>query len=330
MIVVLMPAGEVTVPRSMVERIEKSKSVVEEYEEKEDGIDQADAGAWVKLGLWCRAKNLPVREREAFEKAIEIDPDHEIARKHLGYEKVDGVWLQGDDIFRAKGLVRYGDRWVTPAQRDELTARDREEARRVKREDELHESEKQKLEAEAKLIEAEAKLADATGFDAQRIEIDILELASQIEDTTNYQAGAVREISFLVEQYDAICERLGVDVITEDMYEADQAVYHVMRSFSQALAAARARQGLIDEGNFIYFQDLGINGAAAQRELIAYLEAEQQVLNQGKVPTFEMQRAWLRAVGEKFAPEVSRYAVARGLIPFVDAALGTRQLEAAE
>jgi hypothetical protein len=103
-----------------------------------------------------------------------------------------------------------------------------------------------------------------------------------------------------------------------------------MRAFSQALAAARARQGLIDEGNFIYLQDLGINGAAAQRELVAYLEAEQNLLNEGIVPTFEMQRDWLRAVGEKFAPEVSRYAEARGLIPFVDAALGTRQLEAAE
>lgn len=179
------------------------------------------------------------------------------------------------------------------------------------------------------LAEAEQRLATADGFDAQRLEVDIVELASQIEATTNYQAGAVREVRHLVAQYEAICERLGVEVITEDMYEADQARYHVIRAFSQALAAARARQGLIDEGNFIYFQDLGVNGAAAQRELIAYLEAEQQVLNDGKVPTFEMQHAWLMAVGDKFAGEVARYAEHRGLRPHTLEALATRTLESA-
>lgn len=179
------------------------------------------------------------------------------------------------------------------------------------------------------LAEKQQHLSGASGFDAQRLEVDILELASQIEDTTKYQAGAVREVRHLVEQYEAICERLGVDIITEDMYEADQARYHVIRAFSQALAAARSRQGLIDEGNFIYLQDLGINGAAAQRELIAYLEAEQQMLNEGKVPTFEMQHTWLLAVGEKFAGEVARYAEYRGLKPLTKEALATQSLETA-
>lgn len=179
------------------------------------------------------------------------------------------------------------------------------------------------------LAEAQQKLATADGFDAQRLEVDIVELSSQIDDTTNYQAGAVREVRHLVKQYESICQRLGVDVVTEEMYEADQPRYHVIRAFSQALAAARSRQGLIDEGNFIYFQDLGINGAAAQRELVAYLEAEQQLLNEGKVPTFEMQHAWLMAVGDKFAGEVTRYAEHRGLNPLTPEALATRSLETA-
>lgn len=179
------------------------------------------------------------------------------------------------------------------------------------------------------LVEKQETLSSASGFQAERIEVDILELRSQIEDTANYQAGAIREIRHLVEQYEAICNRLGVDVITEDMYEADQARYHVIRAFSQALAAARARQGLIDEGNFIYLQDLGINGAAAQRELVAYLENEQQLLNEGKVPTFEMQHAWLMAIGDKFANEVTRYAEYRGLRPHTAEALATQSLETA-
>jgi hypothetical protein len=90
-----------------------------------------------------------------------------------------------------------------------------------------------------------------------------------------------------------------------------------MRAFSQGLAAARARGGVIDEGNFIYFQDLGVNGAAAQREMTAYFEVEQETLNNGQVPTFDMQKAWLEAVGEKFAGEVTRYTLSRGFIPVV-------------
>lgn len=181
-----------------------------------------------------------------------------------------------------------------------------------------------------KLRKKQERLEQASGYDAELLQLDVLELSSQINDSINYQSGAIREVAFLIEQYEAICERLGVEVITEEMYEEDQARYHVMRAFSQALAAARARQGLIDEGNFIYMQDLGINGAAAQREVIAFLEAEQDVLNHGRVPTYEMQYEWLNKVGDKFASQVRLYAEHRGFIPFVRDALATTELEAAQ
>lgn len=169
--------------------------------------------------------------------------------------------------------------------------------------------------------EKRQKLATVSGFDAERLEVDLLEIESQLEDLRASQRGAIRKLAFLAEQYRSICDGLGVDVITEEMYEADQANHHVMRALSQALAAARARGGLIDEGNFIYLQDLGINGAAAQREMTAYFEVEQELLNNGHVPTFEVQMRWLRAMAEKFAGEVARYAESRGLKPLVRHAL---------
>lgn len=171
------------------------------------------------------------------------------------------------------------------------------------------------------LAKLQEKYGETQGYEAEEIGVSILELESQIEDTTNYQRGALREMAFLVKQYEAICQRLNVEVITEEMYEADQPKAQTIRAFSQALAASRARNGVIDEGNFIFFQDLGINGAAAQREIIAYLESEQQILNKGLVPTFEMQYEWLHAVADKFCGEVSRYAKARGFIPLVEEAL---------
>ena len=177
------------------------------------------------------------------------------------------------------------------------------------------------------LTRKQAAIETATGFDLDEILIDITELESQLEDTLAAQRGAVRKLAHLIEQYDAICQRLGVDIITEEMYEADQAKYHLMTAFSQGLAAARSRGGIIDEGNFIYFQDLGVNGAAAQREMSAYFEAEQEMLNNGQVPTFDMQRAWLEAVSDKFAGEVTRYATSRGLVPVVPALFAQPALE---
>lgn len=174
---------------------------------------------------------------------------------------------------------------------------------------------------ELDLKRKEEQLANASGFDADELEIDILEIHSQLEDVRAAQRGALRRLSFLAEQYRAICDSLGVETVTEEMYEENEPKYHVMRAMSQALAAARARGGLIDEGNFIYFQDLGINGAAMQRELIAYLEMEQSVINDGNVPSFEMQYSWLDAIGEKFKGEVARYAEARNLKPRVNIAL---------
>ena len=171
------------------------------------------------------------------------------------------------------------------------------------------------------LAQKQDELDNASGYQAELLEIDILELASQIESTQNYQRGAIREVTFLVHQYEAICKKLGVEVITEEMYEANESKAQVMRAFSQALAAARSRQGLIDEGNFIFFQDLGINGAAAQREVVAFLEMEQQIINNGKIPTFELQYDWLNAVSDKFCEQVALYSEYRGLVPHVEEAL---------
>jgi len=171
------------------------------------------------------------------------------------------------------------------------------------------------------LAQKQDDLDKAIGYEVDLLEIDILELSSQIESTQNYQRGAVREVTFLVHQYEAICKKLGVEVITEEMYEANESKAQVMRAFSQALAAARSRQGLIDEGNFIFFQDLGINGAAAQREVVAFLEMEQSIINNGQIPTFELQYDWLNAVSDKFADQVALYSEYRGLIPHVEQAL---------
>jgi hypothetical protein len=163
------------------------------------------------------------------------------------------------------------------------------------------------------LKEAEHKAMTLTGFDAERADIDAAEARLQIENIEASARGAIRKIAFLIGQYDAILASLGVDAITEEMYEEDQARHHVMTAFAQALHAARARSGTIDEGNLIYLFQLGINGRVAQAEIAALLKAESQILAGGQAPTHAHTMRWLEAIGERFAPEARAFARLRGL-----------------
>lgn len=167
-----------------------------------------------------------------------------------------------------------------------------------------------------KRLEAERKqqaLMSATGRDADELLIDLDELGIQIANVEASARGALRKLSHALAQYRAILDRLGVEHLTEADYEADQARYHVMTAFNQALTAARARGGLIDEGNHIYLMQLGINGAVAQAEVTALLEAEEELIAQGKAPTHEAVIRWLEALADRFADAPANYAARRGL-----------------
>ena len=186
----------------------------------------------------------------------------------------------------------------------------------------LRESEINVRRAELDREEAEDRAAAAVDrITRERAHLDALEAGNRVDSTRAAQRGALRKLTQALREYEAICEQLGVDVITEDMVEENDVTHHLMRAMSQALAAARARGGLIDEGNHIYLQDLGVNGAAAQRELTAYLEAEQNLINEGRVPTFHMQVDFLRRFAERYGPQVHQYVHHRGLLPLIEEAL---------
>jgi hypothetical protein len=147
------------------------------------------------------------------------------------------------------------------------------------------------------------------------LNVDIVELAVQISNTENSIRGAIRKMSFFTTQYEAIMQKMGKDEITEEDYELNEARHHVMTAMKQALNAARTRGGVIDEGNHIYLFDMGINGAAAQAEVFAYLEMENDLMKNGIEPTHEMTIKWLEACADKFADSGKKFAESRGFIP---------------
>lgn len=156
-------------------------------------------------------------------------------------------------------------------------------------------------------------LESATGLDAELLEIEIAELRHQIANAEDYMKGAIRKISAYMTQYDGILEKTGKTELTEADFEEDEERYHIMKAFEQGLCAARSRGGWIDEGNQIYFYQIGINGMVAQAEVERYLLEEQKIIEAGQEPAHEMTTKFLEHCARKFKGCSRQYAERKGM-----------------
>ena len=180
------------------------------------------------------------------------------------------------------------------------------------------------------LREKEHKLKtdlDMTEFEKELLETEILEIQVNMNNIQNSITGAIRKMNFFTNQYKSILKKLGKDDISEEEYEKEESNYHVMTCMKQALNAARARGGVIDEGNLIYLFDMGINSAQAQAEIYAYLEAENKLMKEGKAPTHEMTMQWLEACANKFSGDAEKFAERRGFKLYDEESLNTKLLD---
>ena len=180
------------------------------------------------------------------------------------------------------------------------------------------------------LREKEHKLKtdlEMTEFEKELLETEILEIQVNMNNIQNSISGAIRKMNFFTNQYKSILKKLGKDDITEEEYEKEEANYHVMTCMKQALNAARARGGVIDEGNLIYLFDMGINSAQAQAEIYAYLKMENDMMASGKAPTHEMTMQWLEACAAKFSKDAEAFAERRGFKLYDEESLNTKLID---
>ncbi len=64
--------------------------------------------------------------RLAYERVLRLHPEHRAARRALGYAEVDGYWLRGDELQRARGFVHHAGRWMTAIEFADATRPDRD------------------------------------------------------------------------------------------------------------------------------------------------------------------------------------------------------------
>ena len=187
-----------------------------------------------------------------------------------------------------------------------------------------------KMENKLKKKERDVEVCE-DDLDRELLDIEILEIQGHLEITRNSVQGAIRKMSFFTNQYENLMKHIGKEKLTEADYELEEARYHIMTCMKQALISARPRAGLIDEGNFIYLFDLGINGTQAQAEVFAYLQWENKIISEGNAPTHENTMEWLEACADKWASCPVEFANSRGFDVYDPLSLtNVPQLAAAE
>ena len=194
----------------------------------------------------------------------------------------------------------------------------------------LEEAQLKMMKKDTELRKKEKELEDGKyddQFARESLEIEILEIKVNMSNIQNSITGAIRKMNFFTNQYKSILKKLGKEDITEEEYEKEESNYHVMTCMKQALNAARARGGVIDEGNLIYLFDMGINSAQAQAEIYAYLKMENDMMAQGKAPTHEMTMQWLEACAAKFSKDAEAFAERRGFKLYDEESLNTKLID---
>lgn len=92
------------------------------WAEKLAAVAKDDLRGTYKLALQLEAQGFEDLAAEAYERVLALEPDHAAARRALGFERVEGRWLTGEQRQRAKGLIHHEGRWVTS---EEFAARTR-------------------------------------------------------------------------------------------------------------------------------------------------------------------------------------------------------------
>ncbi len=105
--------GRITLSRSQVKEQLRPPPAEVEYEKIRPRYPDTVEGQWA-LAEWCRERTLLSERNIHLERILELDPDHEKARRALGYFPRDGEWKTQKQIMEEQGYVRYKGEYRLP------------------------------------------------------------------------------------------------------------------------------------------------------------------------------------------------------------------------
>ena len=105
--------GQITLAASQVREVLRARPDEIEYEKIRPRYPDTVEGQWA-LAEWCREHLLLPHREKHLKRILELDSDHEQARRGLGYSQVDGQWMTQEEAMTKQGYRRYKGRWRLP------------------------------------------------------------------------------------------------------------------------------------------------------------------------------------------------------------------------
>jgi len=105
--------GRVRLERSRVIKVIRQSEAQAKYDRLAPAIADTVEDQW-KLAKWCRDNDLPEQGEQHLLCVVELDPQHELARRALGYSEIGGQWVKQQEYLERNGYVRYKGNWRLP------------------------------------------------------------------------------------------------------------------------------------------------------------------------------------------------------------------------
>lgn len=166
-IIVEMPLGTVGFPKDDVVSITPGRTLLHDYRDKAEAVrDTKDAKDFYALAKWARENGLTRYVNPNLQKCLELDPNHEWARRELGYVLHNGKWMTQEEIYKEQGFVWFEGRWMSQLEmqliiRKRLDAEQRrleEAAARKRRQEEARQAHLAALQEQYDRLAEEARL----------------------------------------------------------------------------------------------------------------------------------------------------------------------------
>ena len=104
---------EITIEADQVKQKLHQNAAEIEYEKIRPGYPDTVEGQWAAAG-WCLEHHLIPQRKTHLKRILELDPDHEEARRALGYSQVEGQWKTQEEVMLERGFRWFKGRWRLP------------------------------------------------------------------------------------------------------------------------------------------------------------------------------------------------------------------------
>ena len=149
------------------------------------------------------------------------------------------------------------------------------------------------LKSKMKIGVKREEMDEASPANYRLIEVEIMELESQMQEVLVKVEGALKEVQTLSDMHDSLKEHLGE--INEEEFEKAQTKAHIKRAMQQAIREVR-ECGRIRTGNQEYLEQSGVCVTHAFNLITDYLEQEKDAKNTTLLYSF------LDSVAEELEP----------------------------